>query len=316
MQNLTGKVFGRWTVVGDCMTAPNGERKWLCRCSCGTERHVLERSLLYGGSKSCGCLQRENAAAAVAHDITGQVFGELTVLRKAEMQRKNGGIRWHCRCSCGKELDIPATLLVTGKKTSCGCKTQKNYASADITGMRFHRLTALYPTEKRSGKGSVIWHCRCDCGNEVDVSYNELVYSNMKSCGCQKKEHDQALSSFLTHVEGTSIEMLKSRKIPTNNTTGCKGVYFIKGKYTAKIVFQKKQYYLGNYETLEEAAQARCKAEEVLFDGFVDFYESWKQLADADPAWAKANPISIRVVRENNELTVAMYPKLEKRAIA
>lgn len=313
MWNLAGEVFGRWTVMNDRMIAPNGERKWLCRCSCGTERYVLERSLIYGGSKSCGCLRKEEATAAIAHDLAGQTFGELTVLRKAETQRKNGGIRWRCLCSCGKELDVPATLLVTGKKTSCGCKTQKNYYSADIAGMRFHRLTALYPTEKRSQKGSVVWHCRCDCGNEVDVSYNELVYSNMKSCGCQKKEHDQVLSSFLTHVEGTSIEKIKSRKIPSNNTTGYKGVYFIKGKYVAKIVFQKKPYYLGSYDTLEEAVQARRNAEAVLFDGFLDFYERWKERADADPDWGRANPISIRVIQENKELSVRMYPELESK---
>lgn len=275
MRNLSGEVFGRWTVMDDCMTVPNGERKWLCRCACGKERYVLERSLIYGGSKSCGCLRKEKATTAIAYDLDGQTFGELTVLRKAE--------------------------------------TQKNYYSTDIAGIRFHRLTALYPTGKRSGKGSVVWHCRCDCGNEVDVSYNELLYSNMKSCGCQKTEHNQALSSFLNHAEGTSIEMLKSKKVPTNNTTGYKGVYFIKGKYAAKIVFQKKQYYLGNYDTLEEAVQARCKAEKVLFDGFLDFYERWKQVAEANPAWGKANPISIRVLRENNELSVQMYPELETR---
>ncbi len=43
--------------------------------------------------------------------------------------------------------------------------------------------------------GGMIWHCRCDCGNEVDVSYNSLMYANQKSCGCQRKEHDQILNS-------------------------------------------------------------------------------------------------------------------------
>lgn len=61
----------------------------------------------------------------------------------------------------------------------------------------------------------------------------------MKSCGCQKKEHDKSLQSFLTHVAGTSVDALKSKKVPTDNTTGYKGVYLIRGKYVAKIVFQK-----------------------------------------------------------------------------
>lgn len=50
----------------------------------------------------------------------------------------------------------------------------------------------------------------------------------------QEKEHDKALGGFLTHVDGTSIDALKSRKIPSNNTTGVKGVYLVKGRYLAK----------------------------------------------------------------------------------
>ena len=56
--------------------------------------------------------------------------------------------------------------------------------------------------------------------------------------------------------------MLKSDKLPKNNTTGVRGVYRIWGKYVAKIVFQKKQYHLGSYDSLEEAALARREAEE------------------------------------------------------
>lgn len=44
----------------------------------------------------------------------------------------------------------------------------------DITNQKFYRLTALYPTDKRDRDRSVIWHCRCECGNEVDVSGKRL----------------------------------------------------------------------------------------------------------------------------------------------
>ena len=304
MKSLNGEIFGNWTVIGDYVTDTNRERRWLCHCICGTERYVLERSLLHGGSKSCGCQRKEKAAAAVAYNLSGQAFGDLVALRIAEKPSKTKGIWWHCRCSCGNECDVLATQLVTGRKTSCGCKSRKNYAVVDITGIRFRHLTALYPTDRRSKKGSVIWHCRCDCGNEVDVSHNDLLYSNIKSCGCQKKEHDQLLQSFLSHVCGTSIEMLKSKKVPSNNTTGYKGVYLVNGKYSAKIVFQKKQYHLGKYDTLEKAVQVRNKAEEELFDKVVEFYESWKQQADTDPAWGTENPFSISVCRVNDEFKV------------
>lgn len=126
---LSGQKFGRWTILDEYIITHRGERKWLCRCDCGTERHVLERSLKSGGSKSCGCLRKDNTEQAIAKtNMEGKIFGELTVLHKAEYQRKNGGIWWTCRCSCGNLYDVPATLLVTGKRTRCANKThERNY---------------------------------------------------------------------------------------------------------------------------------------------------------------------------------------------
>ena len=306
----SGQRFGRWTVLDRCTPTPQGDRKYLCRCDCGTERYVLERSLLYGGSRSCGCLRREMARQATAYDLLGQTFGDLRVVGRSRKRTKMGAY-WTCLCTCGYTCEATASELVSGRKTHCGCKSTKNYASADITGRRFGRLTAQHPTDQRDDKGSVIWHCLCDCGNEVDVSYNSLVYSNQISCGCKKKEHDQALGGFLVHVDGTSIDALKSSKLPSNNTTGVKGVYLVKGRYLAKIVFQHRQYSLGTYSSLDEAAQARKKAEEAIHGEVVSFYEKWSEKAAADPAWAKDNPIRIRVSKNTGaELRVQLQPEL------
>ena len=172
-------------------------------------------------------------------------------------------------------------------------------------------MTAQYSTKKRDAKGFVIWHCQCDCGNEADVSYNSLMYCGQTSCGCKKKEHDKALGGFLTHVDGTSIDALKSRKIPSNNTTGVKGVYLVKGRYLAKIVFQHRQYFLGTYASVEEAAEARKKAEEAINGEVIGFYEKWSEKAAADPVWAKENPIKFHVSKtENGELTVNLQPEM------
>lgn len=303
---MTGKKFGRWTVLDSFILTENNERKWLCRCECGTQRYVLERSLKSGGSLSCGCGRNDGKC----YDLTGQVFGKLKVLNKSEQQKKNGGVWWHCVCECGNEVDYPATLLVTGKRISCGCDKQKNYYTKDISGINFGSITALYPTDKRDKKGNVIWHCRCnDCGNTIDISYNELLYTNRKSCGCQKKKHTENLHKHLTHVDGTSIDMIRSQKLPANNTTGCKGVYYIRGRYTAKIVFQKKAYYLGSYDRYEEAVAVRQAAEELLLKGTLEHYSKWQAMADSNPQWAKENPIKINTYRnENNEIEVEFLP--------
>ncbi len=308
---MTGKIFGRWTVLDDFITTPKGEKKWHCRCSCGTERYVLERALKSGGSLSCGCLRKEEVKKANSHDLTGKIFGDLTVLEQVDAGNRNGGLWWRCRCTCGKICEYPATLLATGKRTHCGCKSVKTTTISDISGQRFGRLTALCPTEKRDAKGFVLWHCACDCGREVEISYNNLVYSNQRSCGCQKREHEQRLTSFLSHVDGTSLEALKSKKIPVDNTTGYKGVYLIKGKYVAKIVFQKQQYYLGTYENIADAAAARQEAEKAIFSTALPFYEKWQRRAEEDPQWAAEHPVQVRVKRDGcDHLYLEMQPNI------
>lgn len=310
---VPGTVIGRWTVFDSYEKTSKGEKKWLCHCECGTERYVLERSLLYGGSVSCGCLRKERASEANSYDLAGKTFGDLQVLHETEPRNTMKGRWWVCQCSCGNTYVCPGSLLVTGKRTHCGCKTDRG-RPADIAGKKFNRLTALYISKRNDPKDGVIWRCRCDCGNEVDVPYNNLVFCNQKSCGCQKKEHDQKLKTFLTHVAGTSVDMLKSKKVPTDNTTGYKGVYLIRGKYVAKIVFQKKQYFLGTYEKIEDAAEARKEAEEVLFDGVAEHYRKWKQCADADPEWAKENPVQVIVTKIGDKrLSVTLLPALSEQ---
>lgn len=180
----------------------------------------------------------------------------------------------------------------------------------DISGKKFHMITALYPTERRDRRGYVIWHCRCDCGNEIDVSYNNLVYCNKKSCGCQKKRHDQSLQKFLTHVDHTCINGIRSRKLPSDNTTGYKGVYRVRDKYLAKIVFQKKQYFLGTYDKVEDAVMARKQAEHVLFDEVTAYYDKWKKRAEKNSEWAQQNPVHIIVSKDAAGLHVTFHPRI------
>lgn len=305
---LPGARIGRWTILRQC--EGGSERRWKCRCDCGKERDVSDRGLRYGSSLSCGCLRKERAYEANVHDLTGQRFGKLLVISN-EKTNGSAGCRWKCRCDCGKEAVFSGTLLMTGKRSSCGCDAVKKYAFSDISGQKFNRLTALYPLDKRTAKGGLIWHCRCDCGNELDVPYNNLLYSNMRSCGCQRREHDLELKELLPHVDGTSICHLRSKKTPKNNTTGVKGVYLIRGRYVAKIVFQKKQYLLGTYDNLADAAEARKEAEEALHDQVTTFYDRWQERAKEDREWAEANPISISVVRRNGLFRVELLPPMQ-----
>jgi hypothetical protein len=55
--DLVGKVFHNYTVTAPADTDAHYHKRWMCRCACGQRRLVLEKNLLSGNSKSCGCLR-------------------------------------------------------------------------------------------------------------------------------------------------------------------------------------------------------------------------------------------------------------------
>lgn len=68
--DLLNTVFGRWTVIDQVAGAKGGAR-WACRCSCGTERVVLAKSLVSGASKSCGCHRVAELKARPHNEVHG-----------------------------------------------------------------------------------------------------------------------------------------------------------------------------------------------------------------------------------------------------
>lgn len=55
-----GQRFGRFVVIESSSVSKHGERRWLCRCDCGTTKTVPGSALRAGKVRSCGCLKREN----------------------------------------------------------------------------------------------------------------------------------------------------------------------------------------------------------------------------------------------------------------
>lgn len=186
---------------------------------------------------------------------------------------------------------------------------QKRAARQEKTKNCYHNTLMLLQHYR-----TLVWMLECfpeTVAAELDRPF-EGVDGNQQSCGCKKREHESELGTYLTHIDGTSIEALKSSKIPSNNTTGVRGVYCVKGRYKAKIVFQKKQFSLGTYDTLAEAATARKKAEKMLKSEVIAFYERWTAKAAANPAWAKENPIHFQVTKNGaEELELQLAPKLD-----
>ena len=65
---------------------------------------------------------------AKAIDMSGMVFGELTVLERANDRVSPGGnkrIYWKCKCNCGNTTEVDGSELRKGHTRSCGCQWHK-----------------------------------------------------------------------------------------------------------------------------------------------------------------------------------------------
>lgn len=116
----------------------------------------------------------------MVRDISGERFGRLVAIEPTD-RRINGGIVWRCKCDCGNETFVARGNLISGGAKSCGCS--KGMVIKDLAGIRFGSLVAIGPTERRCG-GQIIWHCKCDCGNDAYVIRGNLIHGKTKSCGC------------------------------------------------------------------------------------------------------------------------------------
>lgn len=119
----------------------------------------------------------------------GNKYGRLTVIERAE---NRNGVRWRCRCECGKEIEVLGTSLRSGNTKSCGCLQKQKAAQSlkNLVGQKFGKLTVIKRDEsKPKGHGKpVYWVCQCDCGNVISIRGIHLKTGHTVSCGCYLKQ--------------------------------------------------------------------------------------------------------------------------------
>lgn len=72
-----------------------------------------------------------------AKNLIGENFGMLGVTSLAG-KRPNGGLIWLCSCFCGKTTEVRSDLLLSGKKTYCGCQSEVEYHG--MSGTRIYSI--------------------------------------------------------------------------------------------------------------------------------------------------------------------------------
>lgn len=149
-------------------------------------------------------------------------------------------------------------------------KPKMHHSRIDLTGQHYGMLTVLKPAENINGKTA--WLCRCDCGKERIVKTKFLRNGKTRSCGCGEKP--KGLQQ-MHYIDGTCIEMLESRKIRSNNTSGCTGVCFDPSQnlWRAEIMLQGNRHYLGRFRRKEDAIKAWQDAKERYHGEFIEVFD-------------------------------------------
>lgn len=272
--DLTGKVFGRLTVLYEIPERRNKKIYWHCKCQCGNECDINGQYLRTGATQSCGCYHKEKVALMGkmgSKDLTGQRYERLTAIRP--INKKSGtNVVWECRCDCGK-----TTYVSTGQwghTKSCGCLGLEQISElgkqskSQIIGQHFGKLTIIEDTGKRSPSGSVIWKCLCECGNYCEHDTSTLKSGNAKSCGCIK-----------SIGEATISKILQENNIP-----------FIK-EYTIKDTHYRFDFYVDNKYFIEYDGEQHFHSR-----GGWSSEENVKLIQERDTIknqWCKDNNISL-----------------------
>ena len=82
-------------------------------------------------------------------DLTGQKFGRLTVISRAE-NADCGKVRWICKCDCGAEVVVRGGNLRNGHTASCGClQKEKTTERSTKHGMTHSKIYNTWNDIKR-----------------------------------------------------------------------------------------------------------------------------------------------------------------------
>lgn len=146
-QSLIGQHFGKLTVEAQAPSDKHGNRQWLCRCDCGNTHTVTTGNLRSGHTTNCGCSK--------SPDLTGQVFGCLTVLGRSDQRAPRGNRTvplWECRCQCGSIVCKATDTLKNADENMCPdcaaiyCSAAARASAGYVEGTQLSRIRDMKPT--------------------------------------------------------------------------------------------------------------------------------------------------------------------------
>lgn len=226
MEDLTGKKFGHWTVLGraEDRICSNGHRDiyWVCQCDCidQTIKEVCGNTLKRGMSKSCGCEQRKIAGQYhkkfSTYDFESNEYGIGTTTK--------GDTFYFDKEDYDKIKDI------------CWLKNLRGYLDGQYKGKRYLMYRVIMDVTQKT---DFVDHIN---GNTMDN----------RKCNLR--------------IVTPKINLMNRTMQPSNTSGVTGVTWFKRdSKWMAQIIVDGKHIHLGYYEKFEDAVKARKEAEEKYY---------------------------------------------------
>ena len=159
-------------------------------------------------------------------------------------------------------------------------------AGKDISNQRFGRLIALYPTEKRQN-GSIVWHCKCDCGNEYEVITASLTRGRCRSCGCLKQESDKKPKGNVKNILGQTFHKLTVIERAGSDHRG-EALWKCKCECGNEMIVLGSNLRTGHTTSCgcERRSKGELKIAKLLNEANIPFIQEYKAFKFANGKWA------------------------------
>jgi hypothetical protein len=186
-------------------------------------------------------------------ELTGQVFGRLTIVSRADTV--HGHIRWDCICDCGKKKIVRGASLTSGDTISCGCFAKERALEASV---KYYLDAAnnpdfIYPATTHGMSSDPTYHIYrgmlTRCNTPTSPGYAHYGALGVKVCSRWQESFKDFLSDVglrpsvefsLERLDGlkgyepgnvvwaTDTQQARNKRMYKSNVSGKTGVRFVK----------------------------------------------------------------------------------------
>lgn len=215
----------------------------------------------------------------VKEDLTGKMFGKLTVIKQAEdyiCQSNNQHFsQWWCKCDCGnEELVLVRTCNLISKHTqSCGCirrnkkRNANKYQIFEDYGILFTSNTneiVYFDIDDSEKILQYYWHKDSSGYPSTNINKKQIRLHVFLGFKWHDHQNQNKLDNRKVNLRPcTSQENNRNIGLRKTNTSGVTGVYWFdkNKKWISQINIDKRTKYLGSFAEKDKAIEARLYAE-------------------------------------------------------